>query len=223
MSKEPNTFLELFNILLRPLRDIWRDIYGHFHTSIHILLWRDIAPLMEASAFPKLRDINFVGATYALFIGVMVIRKIAGVEIGESEMEELVLDAFLLILFLLTLLLLICCLRAWKYLFRLKLKNRLADAYVIYEYCMLYLPSYFIFINFIFDEKGDFVGGSSLLLLLGFWYIHMTVQFFKMSQKGEKNKWVSALGSITLATVCVFFYWSGLFVVFALIYAASGG
>lgn len=215
---EKGTIKELFKTFTAPISGFWQKIVQYFSTSTLILTFKGLADQIDLPKKSNLRDVDYAFATFEFLLIFLFISKLLEIGVDLEDLEEGFRDFFVLILFVLLLILFTGVSRLWAYVFKIGVSHRIIDAFFIYEFNFLFLPSYLImypaYLSFADDD--DALGGLAMILSL-FWLVHLIFYFLKLSRLLQLSKSATVITVIIIPVIGFIFLF---FSVFALIGSA---
>ena len=172
---------ELFNAFSHPLSSFWRKIIDYVNTSIAILGFGRLPQQINNPEKSYLKDVDYGVVTFEFLLIFLFVTKILNIGSEMDELLEGLRDFLVLVLFFIALLVFIGISRIWQAILGLKTDRRNLDAFFIYEFNFLFLPSYLVLypVYLSYSDDDDMIGG--VIVLLGFfWLVHMMFYFVKL-------------------------------------------
>jgi len=199
-----NVIRELIALLLVPLKKFKVKVQKYISTSLLVLLYKGLPAQINENQPNYHRDTNYAIITFEFILIFLFISKVLEISIDTSESFELIRDLFSLIFFFVSLLIFVGIGRVWKSLFKVEEDKRVIDAFFVYEFNLLFLPSYFIlyFTYFIYPDNDEAIGGMAVLLA-SFWIIHLFIYFFKYARDMKLSIAKSLFSTLTISVLGV--------------------
>jgi len=180
-NQSKGTVQELIAVFKRPFQAFGNSIRKYFHTSILIMRFNRLPDQLNNPQDKYFSDVKYSFAAFEFLIIFILISKIIGLGTDLGELGDSIRDFLVLILYFLMVLLIIGVSRTWRSVFGIKAPSRSIDAFFIYEFNLLFLPSYlFMYPIYVSVDGDDDVIGAFGVLMSLFWLIHLIYFFIKM-------------------------------------------
>jgi len=193
-NQNHSAFSDLLTVFTAGLKNIASKAKLFAQTSGAILSFGPMQQDLKSADRKYLPDVKYAYLVFEYILLLFILSLIFSVDAGSDEMEELFMEAMLMLLFFLEVILVIGIGSVCHRLFYRKLPSREVQSHFIYSFCMPFLPSYLItYISYdLYGDNEDAFNGVVLLMFFGF-LLFLLRHFYLLSREAYDSKIKSLL------------------------------